>query len=161
MKKKKHNKDNTLLIALAISVFVLIVIVIIVFVNLNRKLDYKFLSNNVSNEIIIEDEIQEILESERIKQSDEGIDVTFNYFSVDENGNSYFIINCTDKLDYMKEQKMIMNLANNIYEKLPEIYGKNSNYETYPRIDIISGANCMYREGWTISNGYLGTMIVK
>lgn len=151
---------------ITIIVIAIIIIVAIFMFNSNKNSNN---SNNTSDNSInnnlkeieqldISKQIQAILTNEKIKQANNNIAISFNDLMIDENNNITLTMNCTEKLDFKRQQDVILSLADSFFTELPEIYGKGS--VNKPKIKITSGANCIYREGWQISNGYLGALLV-
>jgi hypothetical protein len=158
--KESKIKYREFYIAIIISVVIIGFIVIFAYSNLNKKVPYNPPNNsNIEDSFDLNSKMQSILDSEKNKQMGNSIEISFNNLRVEGN-NSYFTINCSSKLDFQKEQGIIMNLANTLYQELPDIYGKSVADENPPKVEIISGANCMFREGWTISKGYIGTKLI-
>ncbi|MEM0465505.1 MAG: hypothetical protein QXW97_02275 [Candidatus Pacearchaeota archaeon] len=159
MLKKRDILKRPIFAGVIVGFIIFIIILGIVLIQLNKSPSFVLSNNTSQNNFDLSNEIKSILDDKIQEQKSLGIIFSYSDFRIEEN-NVYFILNCSDKLSYQKEHAFIHSLAIAFFEKLPDIYGKNTKIQPAPKIEIISGANCQYREGFLISNGYMGTKLI-
>ncbi|MBR9704826.1 hypothetical protein GOV12_05420 [Candidatus Pacearchaeota archaeon] len=163
-KRKKSGKDidKNVILGVILGVFVIVVILLMIFLKapIEEEEIPTFEDILVDEGIDVSLEVNRILDEFVTREVSNGNLINFIEVVVDENNNSFFTMICEEKIVYMNQHNMVINLADTFYSQLPEIYGKDVIQNPAPKINIVSGEICQYREGFRISKGYMGAMAV-